>query len=62
MYADDSTLGAAGGTLEVIEQKLKPDICNVVNWCDNNRKAIDYDKTKSHFDNYMPEKESLILL
>ncbi len=30
-YADDSTLGAAGGTLDVIEQKLNPDICNAVN-------------------------------
>ncbi len=27
MYADDITLGAAGGTLDVIEQKLKADIC-----------------------------------
>ncbi len=34
MCADDSTLDAAGGTLDVIEQKLKPDICNIVNWCD----------------------------
>ncbi len=40
MYADDSTLGAAGGILDVIEQKPKPDICNIVNWCDDN-----YDKT-----------------
>ncbi len=47
MYADDSTLGAAGGTLDVIEQKLKPDICNIVNWCDDNRMAISYDKTKA---------------
>ncbi len=46
MYADDSTLGAAGGTLDVIENKLKPDICNIVNWCDDNRMAINYDKTK----------------
>ncbi len=30
IYADDSTLGAAGGTLDVIEKKLKPDICNIV--------------------------------
>ncbi len=30
-YADDSTLAAAGGTLDVIEQKLKPDICKIVN-------------------------------
>ncbi len=47
MYANDSILGAAGGTLYVIEQKLKPDICNVVNRCDDNRMAIDYDKTKA---------------
>ncbi len=32
LHADNSILGAAGGTLDVIEQKLKPDICNVVNW------------------------------
>ncbi len=48
MYADDSTLGSAGGTLDVIQQTLKPDICNLVNWCDN-RMAINYDKTKSIF-------------
>ncbi len=41
MYADDSTLGAAGGSLDVIEQKMKTDICNIVNWCDDNRMAID---------------------
>ncbi len=46
-YADDSTLGAAGGTLDVIEQKLKRDICNTVNWCDDNRMAINYDKRKA---------------
>ncbi len=40
MYADDSTLGAASGTLDVIEQKLTTDICNIVNWCDDNRMAI----------------------
>ncbi len=47
MYADDSTLGAVGGTLDVIEQKLKPDICNIVNWCDDNRMSINYDKTNA---------------
>ncbi len=47
MYADNSTLGAAGGTLDVIEQKLKPDSCNIVIWCDDNRMAINYDKTKA---------------
>ncbi len=47
MYANDSILGAAGGTLDVIEQKLKPDICNIVNWCSDNRMAINYDKTKA---------------
>ncbi len=34
-------------TIDVIEQKLKPDICNVVNWCDDNRIDINYDKTKA---------------
>ncbi len=47
MYAEDSTLGAVGGTLDVIEQKLKPDICNIVNWCYDNRMAINYDKPKA---------------
>ncbi len=47
MYADDSTLGAAGGTLDFIKQKLKPDIYNIVNWCDNNRMAINKYKTKA---------------
>ncbi len=26
--------------IDVIEQKLKPDICNIVNWFDDNRIAI----------------------
>ncbi len=47
MYANDSTLGAAGGTLDVIEQKLKRDICNIVNWCDDDRMAINYNKAKA---------------
>ncbi len=47
MYADDSTLGAAGGTLDVKKQKLKPDICNIVNWCDDDRMVINYDETKA---------------
>ncbi len=47
MHADDSIFGAAVGTLDVIEQKLKPDICNIVNWCDDNRIAINNEKTKA---------------
>ncbi len=34
-------------TIDVIEQKPKPDICNVVNWCDDNRMDINYNKTKA---------------
>ncbi len=30
MYTDNCTLAAAGGAFDVIEQKLKPDICNIV--------------------------------
>ncbi len=47
MYADDSTLGANVGTLDVIEQKRKRDICNIVNWCDDDRMAINYNKAKA---------------
>ncbi len=61
IYMDDTTLievdkkqsasniqhATVGGTLDVIEQKLKPDICNVVTWCDDNRMAIKYDNTKA---------------
>ncbi len=47
MYADDSTLGATGWTLDDIEQKLKPEICNIINWCDDNRMATNYDKAKA---------------
>ncbi len=25
----------------------KPDICNILDWCDDNRMAINYDKTKA---------------
>ncbi len=68
MYVDDSTLGAAGGTLDVIEQKLKPDICNGVNWCDDNRIAINNDKTKAilittcHKLHTLPVKERNIIV
>ncbi len=48
-------LGAESRTFDVIEEKLKPDICNVVNWSEDNRMTINYDKIKIHFDNYMPE-------
>ncbi len=34
-------------SLDVIEQKLKTDICNIVNWCDDNRMAFNCDKTKA---------------
>ncbi len=39
----------------VIFDWQKTDIYNLVNWCDDNRMAINYDKTKHYFDNYMPE-------
>ncbi len=46
MYADDSTLGATGENVDLVEQKLGSDIRNIVNWCDENKRVINYDKTK----------------
>ncbi len=46
MYADDSTLGATGDNVDLVKQKLGSDLGNIVNWCDGNKMAINYDKTK----------------
>ncbi len=46
MYADDSTLGASGKTIEDLEVKLNSDMAKVNNWCKDNKMAINCDKTK----------------
>ena len=47
MYADDSTIGAKGKTLDIVEQKLDSDMANIMNWCDDNNMAINYEKTNT---------------
>ncbi len=46
MYADDSTLGASGKTIEDSEVKLNSDMVKVNTWCKHNKMAINCDKTK----------------
>ncbi len=46
MYADDSTLGASGRTIEHIEVKLNSDIARAKKWCKDNKRATNCDKTK----------------
>ncbi len=46
MYADDSTLGASGKTIEDLEVKLNSDMAKVNNWCKDNKMSINCDKTK----------------
>ncbi len=46
MYADDSTLGASGKTIEDLEVKLNPDMTKVNKWFKDNKMAITCDKTK----------------
>ncbi len=46
MDADDSTFGASGKTLEDLEVKLNSDMATVNKWCEDNKMAINCDKTK----------------
>ncbi len=46
MYADDSTLGASGKTIEDLEVKLNSDMAKVNKWCKDNKMDINCDKTK----------------
>ncbi len=46
MYADDSTLGASGKTIEDLEVKLNSDMAKVNKWCKYNKMAIKCDKSK----------------
>ncbi len=46
MYADDSTLGASGKTIEDLEVKLNSHMAKVNKWCKDNKMAINCDKTK----------------
>ncbi len=46
MYADDSTLGTSGKTIEDIEVKLNSDMAKVNERCKDNKMAINGDKTK----------------
>ncbi len=45
MYADDSTLGASGKTIDDLEVKLNSDMVKVNKWCKDNKMAINCDKT-----------------
>ncbi len=40
-------MGAASETLDLMEQTLKPDICNAINWCDYNKMSFNYDKIEA---------------
>ncbi len=46
MYADDSTLGASGKTIEDLEVKLNSDMAKVNKWCKDNKMAINCAKTQ----------------
>ena len=46
MYADDSTIHATGKTVEELETKLNNDLLNVHKWCQENRMAVNAEKTK----------------
>ncbi len=46
MYADDSTLGVSGKTIEDLEVKLNPDMAKVNKCCKDNIMAINCDTTK----------------
>ncbi len=37
MYADDSTLTAAGQSIETLDNMLNPHMESIVTWCDDNR-------------------------
>ncbi len=49
MYADNSTLSTTGNTIESLDDKLNSDMKNIVAWpwCDDNRMAVNTDKTKT---------------
>ncbi len=47
MYADDSTLTATGISIETLDDKLNSDMESIVAWCDDNRMAVNTDKTKA---------------
>ncbi len=40
MYADDSTLGASGKTIEDLEVKLNSDMTKVNKWCKDNKMVL----------------------
>ncbi len=45
MYADDLT--ATGKSIEYLDDMLNSDMENIVAWCDDNRMAVNTDKTKA---------------
>ena len=45
MHADDSTISTSGKTIPLIEENLNSDLEHVSNWCDENKMAINIDKT-----------------
>ncbi len=46
MYSDDSTIHVTGKTIEELESKLNIDLKHVQIWCQNNRIAVNAEKTK----------------
>ncbi len=47
MCVNDSTLTATGKSIETLDYKLKSDMESIVAWCDDNRMAVNTDKTKA---------------
>ena len=45
MHADDSTISTSGKTIPLIEENLNSDLEHVSNWYDENKMAINIDKT-----------------
>ncbi len=46
-YADDSTLGTVGDTIEILNNKLCADMVQIGEWCTDNRMVSNTDKTKA---------------
>ncbi len=47
MYADDSTLGTVGDTIEILNNKLCADMVQIGEWCTDNKMVSNTDKTKA---------------
>ncbi len=47
MYADDSTIHTKANAIEELESKQNSDLVNVSQWCNENKMAVNTDKTFS---------------